>query len=319
MDCGDELRKKTKSSEVLSLLAISKLTALRLTSEKDSRVAYIFKSLKNPAEAKMLRDTYRSSFFLISVYSSRDLRIENLSKKIAKSRHKNNPEEFHSKAVDLIQRDEFEKSTKKFGQNVRDTFSQADIFVDASELHGYEKIHSSLKRFVELIFGNTFHTPTDDEFGMFTAFASAKRSGSWARQVGAVVTNENGDIISSGMNEIPKIGGGLYTADIRPDQRNLNLGYDSNDQKKYQILIDLLERLQQIGLLKKQEVDISIEDLLKSIKNQLQDTYILDLIEFSREVHAEMAALISAARNTVTVNGCTFTRQLFHVTIVLNI
>lgn len=68
-----------------------------------------------------------------------------------------------------MKRDESERDTDEFGQNVRNTFPMADVFIDASDA---EKTRESVRRFVELIFGTEIHTPTKDEFGMFHAQAA---------------------------------------------------------------------------------------------------------------------------------------------------
>jgi cytidine deaminase len=204
--------------------------------------------------------------------------------------------------VKIIQRDEAEPQMGDFGQNVRDTFPKADFFIDVDENKDDEKINTDIRRFIELIFGNSFHTPTNDEFGMFNAYSTSLRSGSLARQVGATITNKDGEILSTGMNEIPRIGGGLITAESIPDQRNHILGYDPNDQKKYNIIIDLLEKLRKLGILNVNKKK-SINELVTEIKSDLKGTYIMNLIEFTREVHAEMAALMAASRSTISIHG----------------
>jgi cytidine deaminase len=61
--------------------------------------------------------------------------------------------------------------------------------------------------------------PTTDEYGMFHARAAALRSAEPGRQVGAAVATEQGDIVSVGVNEVPKAGGGLYWCGDSPDGR----------------------------------------------------------------------------------------------------
>lgn len=297
MDLGNKLRNETRLPDVLSILSVVEVKRIR-QSTSNERVAFIFKSLKNPHEEETLRKIYRDSFLLISVYTPRDVRMKNLAFKIAKSRNENYPDNYLSKAYSLLQRDESEQND--YGQNVQDTYPKADIFLDASNLGDLNKFKFELKRCIELIFGNTFHTPTIDEYGMFNAFASAKRSGSLARQVGAAIINENGDIVATGMNEIPKLGGGLYSSESGSDPRNYVLGYDPNDQKKFQILIDLFKKLFNLKII----TESNAESLFNSIRDELKNTYVMNIIEYTREVHAEMAAIISASRNTISINNC---------------
>ncbi|MCZ5321339.1 hypothetical protein O5699_00900 [Escherichia coli] len=62
-----------------------------------------------------------------------------------------------------------------------------------------------------MLFGNPFITPTFDEYAMYMAFSSALRSADLSRQVGAVLA-KNYAIMSTGANDVPKSGGGLYLA-----------------------------------------------------------------------------------------------------------
>lgn len=184
MTAGDDIRKNFNLGEALSILAINKVREIRGEQTKNkkplSRIAYIFKSLKHPDEVTFLRKIYRSSFYLISIYSPRDTRIDYLTRKIATSRGDSKSIKYRSNAEELVQRDESEIGLPKYGQNVRDTYPKGDVFIDSRTRTESEE---SLKRFIYLIFGNTFYTPTIEEFGMFNAYASARRSGSLARQV----------------------------------------------------------------------------------------------------------------------------------------
>jgi cytidine deaminase len=80
----------------------------------------------------------------------------------------------------LIDQEEF---GEVFGQNLRNTYYLADIFVDASDT---QLLRDSVERGLELLFGNTFHTPRKDEHAMFLAMGAALRSAELGRQVGAV-------------------------------------------------------------------------------------------------------------------------------------
>ena len=58
-------------------------------------------------------------------------------------------------------------------------------------------------RFVDLVFGKPFETPTADELGMYFARAAALRSADLSRQVGAVIMRNPGEIIAIGYNDVP--------------------------------------------------------------------------------------------------------------------
>jgi len=111
-----------------------------------------------------------------------------------------------SNAEKLILRDA-EEGKIEHGQQVNRTFHLADFFVKLSDNHDH--LRGDIKRMVELWFGNPFITPTFDEHAMFLAFSAALRSADLSRQVGAVVTRES-QVLSTGANDCPKAGGGLY-------------------------------------------------------------------------------------------------------------
>lgn len=303
MEAGDRFREETGLADAVALLAINKVRRIRIEQGSNNekplcKVAYIFNSLKHPKEVEALRKVYGKAFLLISVYSPSNVRKENLAKKIAQSHHDAQFNNFFEQAEKLIKRDESEIETRPCGQNVRYTFPMGDVFIDGSNA---EELEKSLNRFVELVFGNTFHTPTNDEFGMFVAHAAARRSASLARQVGAVIINENGDIVAAGMNEVPRPEGGIHTAGQKPDLRNWMKGSDPSDERKTQILGDMLTRLVELGYIKE---GTDVNKLVKDLRPKLKNAHMMNLIEFTREVHAEMAAITSAARNTISVNDC---------------
>src|SRR5262249_31186041 len=134
------------------------------------------------------------------------------------------------------------------------------VFVDVSEP---EEAVKSVKRFVELIFGAEIHTPSRDEYSMFHAQAAALRSAALGRQVGATITNDEGDIIAIGTNEVPRAGGGLYWQEDNPDKRDFKLGYETSDKIKRRVFGDLIRRMQEKGWLVEAMKQRSIEQLVE--------------------------------------------------------
>lgn len=313
MDAGNQFRAEIGSSEGIALLGIGDVRRKRMgisgasnANEPIPRCAYLFRGLKHPAEVEFLRRVYGSGFVLIGVYSPEHSRLDYLTRTISESRHDSRLEPYRSKADHLIHRDQ-EEAGNKFGQSLRDTFHRADVFVDASEP---QLLQASLERFVDLLFGNTFHTPTRDEYGMFHAQAAAYRSADLGRQVGTAIATEEGDIIAVGTNEVPKAGGGLYWAGDKPDRRDFVVGSDSNDRRKRNLLAELLDKLKEGGWLSEDKKKLRTEDLLELALQEnpgslLRKAQVMNLIEFGRAVHAEMAALIDAARRGVSVKNAT--------------
>src|SRR5712692_257226 len=298
MDAGNQLRETIKRGDALALLAIGAIREVRenfmhKVNKPIPRQVYILRSLKHPDEVSTLRKIYGPGFVLLAAYSPREMRLQNLARRIAESRHLFRADECRPEAESLIQRDEAEVD-KEFGQNVRETFPKADVFIDTSNPQGFQE---SISRFVELLFGitNTIHTPTRDEYGMFHAQAAALRSASLARQVGAVVATDDGDIVAVGTNEVPKPGGGLYWSGDKPDHRDFILGYDTSDKMRRLFLADILKRLQSENWLAKEKSTEDVADLVeKALAGNpspvMKGAHFTNLIEFSRAVHAEMAA-----------------------------
>ena len=312
MTQGDELRKATGRNDAMAVLAIGEIKKIRqengATDGKPlQRHAYIFRSLKTPQEAARLRDIYGASFYLIAAYTPRDRRRDNLAQRIARSHNETQVIRFFSQAEALIQRDLEEEADLPYGQNLRDTYHRADVFVDTEN---DETLERSVSRFVELIFSNTFHTPTRDEYAMFHAKAAALRSAELSRQVGASIARSNGDIVAVGTNEVPRAGGGLYWCGDIPDKREFERGSDSNDEHKRNLIGDTLKRLKAAGWLsfeqsKKDEAQL-VNDVLAGDKPVLSSqSLIRNIIEYGRAVHAEMAAIVDAARRGVNVSECT--------------
>ncbi len=308
MDAGDTFREKTEDGSAVATLSIKMVRYFRMqVGQSDKPIhsqAYIFRSLKRPEEVKKLREIYGPRFILISAYSPVQLRLQKLTYEIADSRHDLEADKYRKDAQELIHRDEFDYSLKKWGQNIRHTFPEADLFVDAS-IPDRSKLRREFTRFFELFFGNIFHTPIQDEYGMFHAYASARKSSSHSRRVGAAIVSDDGDIIAVGTNEVPKPGGGLYGPDDELDYRDFAIGYDTNERKISTLLGDILKTLDRKGYLKKGKRGIEQFVKMALSEHLLDDVHLNNVIEFIRPVHAEMAAIIDASRRTVSVKGCT--------------
>ena len=182
-----------------------------------------------------------------------------------------------------------------------------------------KNVESDIRRFLDLLFGHPFHTPRPDEVAMYHAGAAALRSSDESRQVGAVIVNVTHDIrnntsniqvIATGMNEVPKRGGGFYWdgSDDTPDARDQWLIANWKEDRALTIKKDVLAEL--LGVLQRKNwltpAMPQIPHLVKELgPDGLKGTQFLNISEFQRQVHAEMAALIDAARRGVAVDGRT--------------
>lgn len=133
MDAGDRLRREWERPDALALLASAKILAQRealvAAGEPRTRCAWVLRQLKTPAEVQTLRRVYGSRFFLIAAYTPDDERASWLHEAIKKSRRSSDTSKWQVTTAELLRRDQSEDGL--YGQNVRDTFHRADLFVDA--------------------------------------------------------------------------------------------------------------------------------------------------------------------------------------------
>lgn len=336
MNAGDLLRSATgrpDAAAVLGIMAIEERRSNLLAAQNKKRGrAYILKSLMHPRELETLRRVYASQLFVVSVFAPRDSRVKRLAKKISESRGDAvetwlpTAEVLVNRDVGVARRDDevAKKISSEYVIDVQKTFHKADLFISAT---APDESTSAVARFVELIFGNPFHTPTREEFGMCVAHNAALRSSSLARGVGAAILTPDGDVVSLGSNEVPRFGGGQYWPGDDPDGRTFVLGHDPSDRIRRLMIADLLRRLHSDRLWAKSndkadldglnrvldnlDVDSTVTDILKS--DTIGKASVLDVIEYGREVHAEMAALTDAAKRGTSVRNCVLYLSLIHI------
>ena len=234
-----------------------------------------------------MRSTYGDGFHLIGVSDTFENRLSYL---------KNRKNISEDNARTLLERDNGEEG--KNGQHTRDTFQQADYFVDAGE--DRKRVEGSIFRLLDLLFGNAFITPTFGEYAMFRAYVASLRSADLSRQIGSVICTEHNEIIAEGVNDCPKAGGGLYWPTISEEDgcysdtmygRDYTLGYDSNKKEQSRIIHAILKEL-------------GIEEN-KDTTTKIKRAGIGELTEYGRVVHSEMEALLMCARNSISTRGCT--------------
>jgi len=216
---GNEIRKRYKSNSILADIAIWDINLDRSqffqkspdTTPSDEEIrsrrkCYIIDSLKNIEELNLLRSVYRNMFYLFSIFSTEDDRINNL---IGKNLSMKEIEE-------LVGIDEYENLDH--GQNVRDTFVEGDFFLRVTGKN-IIPLQERVNRFIHLIFGSDIITPTHAERAMYAAKSAAGNSACLSRQVGASITDAKGEVIATGWNDTPRFGGNLYSNEDDNDQR----------------------------------------------------------------------------------------------------
>ncbi|MBT3141368.1 hypothetical protein KL867_09915 [Ruegeria litorea] len=307
IDACNKVRELANRKDFFASVAISGITTRRgahaAETTSPTRLAYIVDQIKRPEEARALREVYGEQFILISCHTPLEERLSSLAGKIAGGHAGSpKPEAWSAEAKNLIDIDNSEAS-KDFGQRVGKVFHLADLIINCSSV---DQSKHTLKRFFEALFGNPAVSPTRAEFFQNIAMNVALTSCDTARQVGAAIERK-GDIAATGYNEAPKAGGGTYWSDDGLDARDVALGLDLNTIRKRQMATEVIQILRD----RKELIDNEISDneitqrYLDDTDAPLQDSQIMDTLEFGRAVHAEMAALSSAARLGVSTLGST--------------
>lgn len=299
-DLGDDLRRE------YCLEHIAKLATQHIHTYRDyvhgsdntpaeptkitQKVAYIIDQIKHPAEIKLLREVYKNNFYLIGF-----LRTEEDRKMTLKN------EQISDLDISkLVERDKKGQNSDDYGQLVSKCLHLSDYFI--RNTNDSRARNDSVDRFIKLTHGASHITPTKDEVGIYAAHAASLNSACLSRQVGASILDEDGNILSTGCNDVPKFGGGLYTSNASKDSRCHNHeGLCHNDKHKKQLREEIKDILR--------KANVSDPDgLAKSI---MGNTKAKSLIEYSRAVHAEMDAITSIARTT---NSSTVDKTLYCTT-----
>lgn len=280
---GNELRKDHGNS-ILAELAINEIAVSREENKKgeeftSNRICYIIDSIKNKEELELFRLIYYDLFYFVGVFSNIDIRVENLKKK-----------PMSDEAVfSLINRDSGEEVS--FGQSVANTFMESDFFLRL-ESPSSAVTEPKIRRFLSLVFSSEIITPTSHETAMYLAYAAAGNSGCLSRQVGATLTDKDGEVISVGWNDVPQAGGGVYQF-----QEN-DLSHQNDKRCMYFEDDGICLNDKEKNLLSESVVNELIKnDLITAVNKQkaldlLKKSRIKELIEFTRAVHAEMHAII---------------------------
>jgi deoxycytidylate deaminase len=202
-------------------------------------------------------------------------------------------------------------AVESHGQHVANAFHLSDYFIDntVDRLLPNETpnpdwdLVERLSRLVKIITHIELVRPMIAETAMHHAYSAQMQSACLSRQVGAAVVDKCGNVVATGTNEVPKAGGGVYGESFKPDSFEGRCGLFADPAKRYcrntteqnAIIDELIQSIPELsGATPERKSKLAIE---------LRKTRIGGLLEFSRAVHAEMDALLSAARNGVPIVG----------------
>ncbi|HEV7774881.1 MAG TPA: deaminase [Conexibacter sp.] len=332
MTTGDELRRRWDRSDALALHAVSDIVATReqlaeapAPGQREgeelpanlSRHAFIVRSLKTPDELETLRAIYGPRLVVIAAFSPKELRERHLGELIEDSRKSAQRDTWRHKPDELIARDEKEEAER--GQDVSGTFHRADFFI-----RGWDRdvIRADVARTLEILFGSPFRTPTREEYGQFLAAGAALRSAEFGRQVGAAIATADGSVIALGTNEVPKVGGGSVWEEEGKGNRDFEVGDQDTNRRHFDELAKRLtarvdghldELADELGESAEVRAALGVlqEKMHAALPDDLRAGGLKDLTEFGRAVHAEMNALLDAARRGAPVAGATLHTTTF--------
>ncbi len=313
-DLGDKMRLTSKDNAAVAKGLILNVRQLRAQKRglddpgvrvvpDGKRRAYILDSIRHPAEVDLLRHICQDAFILIGVVCEEQRRLSRVMKKYEDAGE--------VKAKRFMKRDE--RAAEKHGQRVSDAFHLSDFFVDNTierfEAGGAESgawdINAKLRRLVKIITHSEIIRPEISETAMRHAHSAAMQSACLSRQVGAALVDANGNVVATGTNEVPQAGGGLYGERFGASEaedhrcafrRTGSTAYCSNTREQIQIVDDLIDEVPELSAV--------IDPIRRNILRQLiRKGRLGDLIEFSRAVHAEMDAVLSAGREGISTIG----------------
>ena len=304
---GDDLRKADGSK--IAQLILHQMLNNRSPRNRRPPQAWIIDSLRHPEEVRFLRSVYGDNFFLVGVVCSHEERRRRLLQKFSGAL----PE-----AIDnFMQRDEGDEQNRT-GQQVAKAFQLSDVYIDNTDVKELSdqpnaswRVPEDLRRFIDLILQTKIIPPTMEETAMHAAYGSAMRSACLSRQVGAALVDKDGRLLATGCNDVPKPGGGLYGQSLGSsqfaDHRCFAFpgkeAYCRNNREQQEMIVDIAEKLINkfsSYFLNDRE---SSSSKRSALIRELQNSRITTLTEFSRAIHAEMDALLAAARQGISPVG----------------
>jgi deoxycytidylate deaminase len=266
-------------------------------------VVFIVDSLKNRNDVVGLRRIFRDEFVFIYNSLDRETRWHR-----SKS-HQGWTEDQRSTFAELDAKDWNEQSrdpsVERAGQETGELAQFADYFVVNNR--NLTDLKDTARRIFDLLMGGVENSrPTDDERRMHLAFSESIASGCLSRQVGAALFNNAGDVIGLGHNDVPKPGGGVYCVeDGANDYRcsvigNAGCRNETVKKDRFGALTQRVVELVEAKVAERWKDPSGLKLLRDEIRAAVSSSALRSTTEYCRAVHAEMSALLSAARSGPT-------------------
>lgn len=269
---GDQIREKN-GSDYLAKKMIEVING----KEKNK---FVIDSIRNPEEVRTFREYYRN-FFLFGVYADKEKRWDRV-----KSKYHNNKGTFEDDDQNDTGGD-----NPHHGQKVGDCFYEADVILTNDENFievgnaSFNLFSSEIERYINLVQKplNKQQPIAKNEVIMSIAYAMSQRSSCRKRKVGAVIVDSEGNIVSSGYNEVP--------AHEKPCTQ------EYNDCQRDWLTKQFFQQLKN----NVPEVNTKGEEIKALFRKQFK------ILDFCRSLHAEENAIVNLARNglSISLEKCT--------------
>jgi len=264
--------------------------------QKKSRTLVVVDAFRNPYEVTYFKDRY-SSFYLFSINTTNEQRQKRLIQKGMNYK-------------DIIELDKREYPSRDntindfYKINIEKTIELADIHISNldSESKSFSETKRQLVKYVSLIMHPGLVPPTQIERCMQVAYDSKLNSGCLSRQVGAVITDSNYNILSSGWNctpsnQIPCNLRSLLSL-VRDDDEDKE-GMSDFERTNVEYRSFLRERVKNIdfSVLNGLNCSYCFKDAYNAFKGEKNQVY-------TRAIHAEEMAFLQLAKlSGVSTNG----------------
>lgn len=325
MQICNEIRREV-SKGYLSKCVIKQIKKSRKESRDDQIITKVIliDQIKNVTERDVLNHVYGQNYLQVTLFSGEKNRRDKLDSDFQNDK---TPDEFEFdnslmleeelkdlfKNKDLLKeyKEEIEPNNaskimkKDFLENndlYKETGQQVSKLAHLSHYYfnmdlNESDIKSDIEKFIALLFGRYDDYPTNDEFGMALAFEASFRSNFpiWnneKRQIGAAILSHTGEVISAASIRAP-------SSCVDTSKKDMDMIKDGYEEYKNKI-DGWAQKIDELV----QKIDESVQDedihILKEVRKYIKDT-----LDFHPCTHAEISAILDAAKQGVSIRNAT--------------
>ncbi len=248
--------------------------------QKDGNGKWVIDSIRNPAEVRAFRKEFANNFFLFGVYAEKEDRWKRVESVYDRNR----------RLFDSDDENDTGEDNPSHGQKVGNCFYEADVVItndkifDAVGNAAFQDFAGQVKRYIDLTEQplRKQQPIRQDETIMAMAYATSQRSSCDRRKVGTIIVDSQGNVISSGFNEVP--------IDDTPCLQKFKMCH------REKLTNEFFESLQSTV----PEVVSKAENIKLLFKKKFK------ILDYCRALHAEENAIVNLARNgrSVPLSEC---------------